>query len=231
MVRLAVFFLVAGVVVSAPAYADEPAAWTPDGGERTAVTRSPAAFEGLEYLTAIRLHLILGGYIEGGLGGVDLDTGDLLLVLPRSSLSIELGLVEAVTPLGRLPEPGSPEAAAPPPLMVTREHVEYRMRPSWRSGAGLALSFVLPGAGQWIQEERRELGFVFLAGAALFVGSGLLALYGPTSYTEQQRRTVGALMFGFAGSVSIFAGVHAYSAGLRRRPVKVRPAGRHGLAD
>ncbi len=218
---MVLFLLVA--VSSARAEEPERPAWTPDEGVRSAQTRTPPSFRGLEYLAAIRLHLIRGGHIDGGLGGVDPETGDLLLVLPRGPLEIELGLVDAVTPLGTLPPPGSPGADAPPPEMITREHVEYRLRPTWRSRAGLALSLVLPGAGQWIQEDQQELGFVFLAGAALFVGSGLLALYGPTSYTAAQRGTVAAIMFGFAGSVSLASGVHAWTAGRRRLPKRVRP--------
>ena len=175
------------------------------------------------YLFPLRLHLTRGGHVEGALGGVDFVRGELLLVRPKASLRVDLSLVDAVTPLGNLPPFGSAEARAAPPGMLTEEHVEFRLRPTWRSGLGLALSFVLPGAGQWIQKERPELGFLFLGGAAFFVASGLLALYGPSSYGLQQRATFGGLLFGLAGTVAIVAGAHAFQAGRERRAVRVAP--------
>ncbi len=214
------------LAVTGTAYADEPSTpdWVPDDGERTAETRTPPSFTGMEYGFPIRLHLARGGFVDGSLGGVNAASGELLLILPRHRFRIELTLVDAVTPLRPPPAAGTPEAAVPAPEMLLEEHHEFRLLPTWRSGLGLGLSFVLPGAGQWIQRERPELGFLFLGGAAFFVGTGLLALYAPSQYGQTGRRIVGGIMFGLAGTVAVGAGVHAWEAGKERVEVRVKGA-------
>ncbi|MCP4871883.1 MAG: hypothetical protein GY898_24515 [Proteobacteria bacterium] len=205
------------------AAADE-GAWTPDDGVRTDQTRTPPRFEGMEYLFPLRIHLTRGGHLDGGLGGYDPTTGQLLLVLKTATLEISTHLVEAVTPLGPLPAADSDAASAAPPPMLTRDHVEYKLRPSWRSGLGLGLSFVMPGLGQFIQEDRKEVGLLFLGGAAFFVAGGLLALFAPSSYPQRARAIVAGVMFGLSGTVAIGAGVHAWNAGKRRVAVEIKGA-------
>jgi hypothetical protein len=225
MTRLSALVFCLPLLLSMPASAaEEEAAWAPDDGRRSSLTRTPPTFEGMAYLFPLRLHLIRGGYLDGTMGGVDRDRGELLLVLPTATLEIDLGLIDAVTPLGILPAPGSEEAAEPAPAMLTAVHTEYRLRPTWRSGLGLALSFLLPGTGQFIQEDRKDLGFLFLGGAGFFVAGGLLALFAPSAYGPNGRVAVSSVMFGLAGTVAIGAGVHAWQAGRRRVPVEVKGA-------
>lgn len=210
-------------VAVGPAFAQEPG-WDPDVGERSEQTRTPPRFEGMEYLFPLRLHFVRGGHLDGGLGGYDPATGQLLLVLKTATLEISTSLVDAVTPLGRLPPDGTDAATASAPPMLTRDHVEYKLRPTWRSGLGLGLSFLLPGLGQFVQEDRKELGFLFLGGAAFFVAGGLLALFAPSSYPPRGRAAVSGVMFGLAGTVAIGAGVQAWGAGKRRVEVRVKGA-------
>jgi len=221
------FGLMLALMVAGPAAARaQDEAWAPDDGERTAETRTPPAFEGMSYLFPLRLHLTRGGHIDGAMGGYDPDTGEFLLLLPTTTLQLSVSLVDAVTPLGGLPEPDSDAASEPAPPMLSTLHTEYKMRPTWRSGLGLGLSFVMPGLGQFLQEDRKELGFLFLGGAAFFVAGGLLALLAPSSYPPTARRAIGGIMFGFAGTVAIGAGAHAWTSGKRRVEVEVRGARR-----
>jgi hypothetical protein len=203
------------------AHAEDPE-WLPGDGERTEETRSGPSFGGMDYLFPLRLHLVRGGFIEGTMGGMDEVEGEFLLLRPGDAFRIDVRLIDSVTPLGRIPV-GREGIKAPPPMLVER-HSEFRWRPTWRSGAGLALSFLLPGAGQWIQESHQELGFIFLGGAAFFVATGLLALYAPSQYGPVQRRILSGIMFGMAGTVSITAGAHAWTTGRRRVEVEVAGA-------
>ena len=55
-------------------------AWLPGAGERSpATTLQPPHFLGMTYMFPLRLHLARGGHIDGALGGVDPEAGELLL--------------------------------------------------------------------------------------------------------------------------------------------------------
>lgn len=212
---LGVLFLI--LFQSAPLRAEEPH-WQPSDGERSEETRAGPSFDGMAYLFPLRLHLSRGGSLAGGLGGVDVSGGRLLLVLARESLLVDFGLVVGVTPLADLPGDEVLRGAPPPPL-VDAVPVKYRWRPTWRSHLGVLLSFVLPGAGQFIQKKDRELGFLVMAGVASSVATGLLALYAPSSYGARSRATIGGLLFGLGGTVAVGGAIHAYQTGRERRPV------------
>ena len=214
-------WLVLGILamslLASTAQAEEPR-WQPGDGVLSSESRTGPDFLGMTYLFPLRLHLSRGGYVDGGLGGVDALQGRMLLVLQNESLPIAFPLIARVTPLGRL----SPDPAlrlAEPPGLRSDIPVKYRWQPTWRSHLGVLLSFVVPGAGQFIQERDQPIGFLFLGAALSSVGVGLLALYGPSSYTQRSRHALGGLFFGLAGTVAVGAAVHAHRTGRERRPV------------
>lgn len=190
--------------------------WLPQDGGRSGETLKGASFDGMGYLFPLRLHLSRGGFIDGGLGGVDEDSGAMLLLLSRGELLVDFHLIDAVTPLASRAEQLPELIEAGPPKIVAGAPVRYAWRPTWRSHAGVVLSFLAPGAGQFIQKKEREVGFLILGGVLSSVGLGLLALYGPSSYSPEARRAVAGVLFGVGGTVAIGGAVHAYGAGRER---------------
>lgn len=206
-------------LLPAVALADE--AWVPDPGERTEQTRTPPKFDGMAYLFPLRLHLSLGGHLDGGMGGLDPESGELLLVLPTDAFRIHVSLIEAVTPLGRLPRPVAGLLPPPPPLL--QDHTEFRLRPTWRSHLGVALSVLMPGTGQWIQRSDQELGLLFFGSYLFLVGTAVLALLAPSGHSPIQRRITAGVLFGLAGTVTISSGAHAWVTGRERVEVRRGP--------
>lgn len=195
--------------------------WDPDEGDRTEATRSPATFEGMAWLFPLRLHLSHGGHVDGGMGGVDRETGELLLILPTDAFRVHLSLVDAVTPLGVLPRPVDGVMPAAPAAL--QENAYYRLRPTWRSHLGVALSILMPGTGQWIQKEDRELGALFFGSYLFLVGAAVMALVAPSAHSPIQRRITAGVLFGLAGTVTISSGAHAWVAGRERVEVRFGP--------
>jgi hypothetical protein len=193
--------------------------WQPEAPPHTASTRVGPSFDGLGYLFPIRLHLNRGGYIDGGMGGVDAGGGRLLLLLSRGDLLIDYELVVAVTPLADVDAQAELLATAGPPPLRDGIPQKYRWVPTWRSHLGVLLSFLLPGAGQFIQTQNRGVGFLVMTGVLSSVAVGLLALYGPSSYGPEARRGIAGVFFGLAGGVAIGGAVNAYQSGRERRPV------------
>lgn|GEM_PF-1750797 len=194
--------------------------WLPGDGQRGDDTRDAAEWGGLGYLAPVRLHLDRGGFVEGAFGGVRnwVDGGEILLVLPGKAFRVELSLIDAVTPLGALQRLDTGDLS---PALPLQDGLAARtvLKPTWRSHAGVALSFVIPGLGQWIQESEREMGFMFLGLTSFFVAAGTLSLYAPSRQSETERRVLGGMFYGFAVTTEIGAAIHAFQAG--RRPVEV----------
>ncbi|MEE2830116.1 MAG: hypothetical protein VX498_13075 [Myxococcota bacterium] len=207
------------LLLHGPARAGEPT-WEPGAGDRSADTRKGPSFEGMDYLFPLRLHLSRGGHLEGGMGGIDGDRKEVLLVFQQEALRVSFDLVLAVTPLGLL-SPDPVLRSAPPPQILVERHLKYRWVPTWRSHLGVGLSFVLPGLGQFIQEREQQFGFLFLGSALASVAAGLLALYGPSNYGPQVRRGLSGVFFGLAGTVAIGAATHAHRTGRVKKLVKV----------
>ena len=178
------------------------------------------AFAGMGYLFPLRLHLARGGTVDGTLGGVDLDGRQLLLLLSRGELLVDFRLVGEVTPLAPRLRGDGPGGLVAPPVLKNNLSVKYRWRPTWRSHLGVALSFLLPGLGQFIQTRDRHVGILVMSGALSAVAVGLLALYGPSAYGPQARRGVAGVFFGLGGSVAIGGAIHAYRTGRERVPVR-----------
>ncbi len=203
-------------LVAAPAAAED-AEWEPDQGERSDITRDGPRFEGFIYMHPMRLHLVRGGHVEGAFGGVDAGRGEVLLVLPRTRFRIDFHLIDAVTPLTGVLN-GTTEVKD----ILDRRHVERRLMPTWRSHAGLALSFVAPGVGQFIQKEDPELGFLFM-GLEIFMAAGaLLAAFAAPNLDQQDRIGITAGFATVGVAVAITSGVHAFGAGREYREVEVR---------
>ncbi len=216
MIRALVVVVAVGcAVVAGPAAADERV-WEPAAGERTDDTREGPRFEGLIYMHPMRVHLARGGHVEGTFGGVDADTGEVLLVLPRTRFRIDFRLIDAVTPLA-----GILDDSTEVKDILDRRHVERRLMPTWRSHAGLALSFLAPGVGQFIQEEDPELGFLFM-GLEIFMAAGaLLAAFAAPSLEQPDRIGITAGFTTIGVAVAITAGVHAFRTGREYREVEV----------
>lgn len=204
------------------ASADAARTWSPQGGARTAATRTHVRFHGLLPTEPIRLHLTLGGFTEGVLGGVDRDRGAVLLLDP-SPLWVELSLVGAVTPLGGVrPTHDRLGALLPEPVPADDPTaVRYRLRPTWRSHLGVLLSALLPGTGQFIQEDNRRVGWVFLSAWSFVVAAGALALAVPPHPVSQERGIIAASFFGIGAGFNVVAAIHAFQQGRRRVPVGV----------
>jgi len=211
--------VVALLAPSGLALADD--GWLPDGGDQSEETRSPPSFDGMAWLFPLRLHLSRGGHVDGGMGGLDSETGELLLILPREAFRVHLSLVEAVTPLGILPRAVQGVLPGPPPLLD--QHSRYELRPTWRSRLGVVLSILMPGTGQWIQKKDQELGFLFFGSYLFLVGGAVLALLAPSGHSPIQRRVTAGVLFGLAGTVTISSGAHAWVTGRERVEVRVGP--------
>jgi hypothetical protein len=218
--RLGVALVALTLLLAGTAGADE-LDWLPDRGEHTDQTRTPPGFDGMAYGFPMRLHLSLGGHIDGGMGGLDPETGELLLVLPATAFRVHLALVESVTPLGKLPSAVAGVLQPPPPLLVG--NTEYRLRPTWRSHLGVALSILMPGSGQWIQKSGREIGFLFFGSYLFLIGAAVLALTAPSGHTQIQRQVTAGVLFGLAGTITFSAGAHAWVAGREKVEVRVGP--------
>ena len=219
--RLRLLAVLALVLTSAATARADDGAWDPGPGEHTEQTRTPPAFDGMAWLFPLRLHLSLGGHVDGAMGGLDTETGELLLILPTDAFRVHLSLIDAVTPLGNLPRAVEGVLSEPPPLLTG--YKTYELRPTWRSGVGVLLSVLMPGAGQWIQEEQRELGFLFFGSYLFLVGTAVLALVAPSGHSPVQRRVTAGVLFGLAGTVTISSGAHAWVTGRRPVQVEVRP--------
>lgn len=197
--------------------------WLPGPGVPTAWRGAPASgFDGIEYLSKVRLHLRLGGFVDGGFGGARFEPtgGEVKLVLLGRTLEIDLALVDGVSPLSA---PSRVVDGVPlPALPLSRElSVRYELRPTWRSHLGVGLSALLPGAGMFIQESEREFGFLYLGLGAFFASSGVFALVGPSQQAVSQRRALSGVLFGFGVGNSVISAIHAFQSG--RRPTPVGP--------
>ena len=53
---------------------DGESVWIPGGGERSVKTREPPSFLGMSYRFPVRLHLVRGGYIDGLVEGMDVES-------------------------------------------------------------------------------------------------------------------------------------------------------------
>ena len=195
--------------------------WDPGGGETGPTTRSGPRFEGLSYLHPVRLHLSLGGHVDGSFGGVDGDSGELLLVVPLTQFRVSFRLISAVTPLGGGEYIGDDGLVRD---ILDQRHTEMRLTPTWRSHAGVALSLLAPGVGQFIQKKDQELGFLFM-GLDLFMAAGaLLSIFAAPGLDRRDRIGISASFAGIAVAVSITAAVHAFQTGRERKEVEVREA-------
>lgn len=211
--------VVMGMLCSTLAWAEE-AHWEPEPGPSAPLAFSTEpAFAGMGYLFPLRLDLTRGGTVAGTMGGIDADGGQLLLLLSRGDLLVDFRLIRKVTPLAPLLRGDGPGGLVAPPILKNNLSVRYRWRPTWRSHLGVALSFLVPGLGQFIQTQDRHVGFIVLSGALSAVAIGLLALYGPSSYGPQARRGIAGVFFGLGGSVALGGAIHAYRAGRERVPV------------
>ena len=195
--------------------------WLPGGGERTAQTRAGADFRGMGFLFPLRLHLQRGGFIDGKVGGLDQESGELMLILPLTRFRVSASLVSATTPLGTLPDPDSFLAAQMPPSMVSSEAV-YKLRPTWRSGVGMVLNSLAPGTGTFIQKEGKALGFLFLGMDIFFLSAGLLAAFAPSRLGNTERAFFAGVFFAFDGVARGAGAAQAYTAGRERTLVPVR---------
>jgi hypothetical protein len=205
---------------STEAWAEEPR-WQPEPSPSASGPLSVGpAFAGMGYLFPLRLHLTRGGTVDGTLGGIDVDGGQLLLLLSRGELLVDFRLVGRVTPLAPLLRGDGPGGLVVPPPLKNNLSVKYRWQPTWRSHLGVALSFLLPGLGQFIQTRDRQVGFLVLSGALSSVAVGLLALYGPSASGPQARRGVAGVFFGLGGAVAIGGAIHAYRTGRERVVVR-----------
>lgn len=217
----------AGPVAEAePTTDDAPSSddgWVPGPGEETPQTREGADFTGMGFLFPVRLHLTRGGHIDGKVAGFDPETGEFMFVLPLTRFRVDSVLVRRLTPLGTLPEPGSPTASRLPPPLVAAS-TTYKLKPTWRSGLGLALNLVAPGTGSFIQTTDKELGFLFLGMDIFFVSAGLLAILAPSRLTDRQRAFFGVVFFAFDGLTRGIGAGQAFAAGRERTLVEVHPS-------
>ncbi len=205
-----------GTLWSTVASAEEPR-WQPESSPSSSGALSvEPTFAGMGYLFPLRLHLTRGGTVDGTMGGVDVGGGQLLLLLSRGELLVDFRLVRKVTPLAPLLRGDGPGGLVTPPTLKNNLSVRYRWQPTWRSHLGVALSFLVPGLGQFIQTRDRNVGFLVLSGALSSVAVGLLALYGPSAYGPQARRGVAGVFFGLGGAVALGGAIHAYRTGRER---------------
>lgn len=212
------------LLLAGPVQAEE-AAWEPDGGARSAQTRAGVQLDGLTALQRLRVHLRLGGYIEGAVGAYDPERGELLLLYvdgEPGQLWLDRALVDAITPLqvANLPT----ERVPVPQRAREQVQLERRLMPTWRSHAGAVMSAFLPGLGQFVQQRDQGLGPLFLAGEAFFVTAGLLSLLGPNDMDPSRRGITAGLFFGVAGSLHVTSSALAYHTGLEERRVPVQEA-------
>ncbi|MCO4771164.1 MAG: hypothetical protein KDA24_14105 [Deltaproteobacteria bacterium] len=198
--------------------------WVPGSGERTALTRTGPDFRGMGFLFPVRLHLSLGGHIDGKIAGLEEGSGDLMLVLPLTQFRVHTSLVTAVTPRGNLPPPGSAMADRLPPPLVSQKSV-YKLKPTWRSGVGMALNILAPGTGSFIQKKEQSLGFLFLGLDIFFLSAGALAAFAPSRLQERERAFFGIIFFAFDGLTRAAGGAQAFAAGRERTLVPVRVPG------
>ena len=232
MIRALICCLLCALAAPGLASADDEVPWVPGPGEETAETRAGVDLRGMGFLFPIRLHLSYGGFIDGKVGGLDPDSQELMLVLPLTQFRVDPVLIRAVTPLGDLPEPGSESAARLPPPMVSASSV-YKLRPTWRSGLGMALNALAPGTGTFIQKEGKGLGFLFLGMDVFFLGAGLLAALAPSNLAQRERVFFAGVFLAFDGLTRAAGAAQAFAAGRERTLVPVRaPAspGGPGLA-
>jgi len=176
------------------------------------------------FLFPVRLHLTRGGYIDGKLAGVDSESEEFMLMLPRTQFRVSNSVVRAVTPRSKLPEPGSVGAERQPPPLVSAETV-YKLKPTWRSGLGLALNALAPGTGSFIQREDKSLGLLFLGMDLFFLTAGSLAAFAPSNLSTRERAFFGGIFFAFDGLTRAVAATQAFSAGRERTLVPVRVPG------
>ena len=198
--------------------------WSPADAAPGPSTRADAGFHGVWILDPIRLHLSRGGFAEGALGGVDRARGAVLLVEPDASLWVDLSLLSAVSLLGasRPQRDGFGDLLPEPLPRSDPAAVRYVLRPTWRSHVGVLLSTLLPGTGQFIQEENRRVGWIFLAAWTFVVAAGVLALVSPAWPPTQERATIAATFFGVGLAFNVTAAIHAFQQGRRRVPVPRR---------
>ena len=84
------------------------------------------------------------------------------------------------------------------------------------------MSFVVPGTGQFIQEDEVGVGVLFLVSDLFFITSAVLAFVGPSNLGLTERRAVGGTFIALALSTSVLASVHAFRAGRVRVPKSER---------
>jgi len=205
-----------GSLWATAAYAGE-ARWLPETPtSSSAEMRQGPVFSGMGYLFPLRLHLSRGGTIDGGMGGVDDDGGLLLLLLSQGELLVDFRLIVGVTPLASLSGKAEMLQEEGPPPLKDNLSVKFHWRPTWRSHLGVALSFFLPGVGQFIQTRDREVGFLVMSGVLASVAVGLLALYGPSAYGPAARRGLAGVFFGLGATVALGGAVHAFQTGRER---------------
>ena len=219
----AMALVVASLFLAPPARAADggwtpPVGWEPGEGTRGSTTRDGPRFEGLVYFQPVRLHLSLGGYVEGVFGGADSTTGEVLLVLPASRFRVSFQLIDSVTPLGAA---GMIHETGDLKEILDDRHTERRLMPTWRSHVGVALSLLAPGTGQFLQTKDREFGFLFM-GLELFMAAGaLLAGFAAPGLERQERIGIVATFATVGVGVSITAAIHAFQTGRESREVEV----------
>jgi len=224
----AVVLLVLG---AAPAVAQEPEeAPSAAEAEQARPPISSTNFRGMGYLFPLRLQLVYGGSVDGAMGGVDSERGELLLVRPRRSFRVHFSLIDSVTPLAQLLPVDESGRRPDPPEMKETTTLEFRWRPTWRSHVGAVMSFVAPGTGQFIQKDQVGVGVLFLVSDLVFIAAGVLAFVGPSDLGRSQRRLVGGTFVGLALTTSILSSIHAFHAGRVRVPAPL-PRSKPGEED
>lgn len=192
-------------------------AWVPGRGGRTIWVRDGLDPTGILVHTPVRLHLRLGGFVDGDFEGARMERtgGEVVLAIDGRPVIIDAGVVAATSPLAA---PSGFAIEPPEPLVLT---------PTWRSHVGAVLSYVVPGAGQWIQRRDRALGVVFFALGAFLDTSGILALsIQAGGQPKAQRQAIGVLALGLSVGNSTLAAIHAWRTGRELRPA--RPERRGG---
>lgn len=171
------------------------------------------------------MQLTRGGEISGDLLGWDAAQGQIWLRVDGRPFAVGSVLVTDVDAEPRAEASLSEGAAAAPPLYQpeAKPQVAHAWAPTWRSHAGVGLSFVLPGLGQLVQEREREAAVPFLATHLFLAGGGAFAMWSWVRQGNLSARAVGIGFFVGAGFNTILAAIHAHQQGRRWLPVGAGP--------